>query len=219
LRIAFWITAALTFVLWSVFAYNPSIDMEVAKYFFRDGAFMGESAEAKAVRGFFYGFPIVVCVAFPIARSLKLPAALIPQSRTIIFVTLSMALGPGLLVNLIFKDHWHRPRPSQVQEFGGPWEFRPIGVRDGQCEKNCSFVSGETSSAFWLVGPASLAPPPWRVPAVAAALGVGVATGLLRMAFGGHFLSDVIFGALFTLLLVILMRSMIYPELRPGAGK
>ena len=55
--------------------------------------------------------------------------------------------------------------------------------------------------------------------AVAAAMGVGAATGVLRMAFGGHFLSDVVFAALFTLLLVILMRSMLYPELRPGAGK
>ena len=50
-------------------------------------------------------------------------------------------------------------------------------------------------------------------------MGVGAATGVLRMAFGGHFLSDVVFAALFTLLLVILMRSMLYPELRPGAGK
>ena len=219
MRIAFWITAGLTFVLWSVFAYNPQIDIDVARWFFRDGAFMGETAEAKAVRGFFYGFPIVVCVAIAMGRSFRLPPAFTPQSRTIIFVTLSMALGPGLLVNVILKDNWHRPRPVHVKEFGGPMDFRPIGYRDGACDKNCSFVSGETSSAFWLVGPASLAPPPYRVPAVAAALGVGAATGILRMAFGGHFLSDVIFAALFTLLLIILMRSMLYPELRPGAGK
>lgn len=219
MRIAFWITAVLTFVLWSVFAYNPWIDIEVAKYFFRDGAFWGEGAEARAIRGFFYGFPIIICLAFPIARSLRLPKAFTPESRTIIFITLSMALGPGLLVNVILKDNWHRPRPVHVKEFGGAMEFRPVGYRDGACEKNCSFVSGETSSAFWLAGPASIAPPQWRVAAVAAAMGVGAATGVLRMAFGGHFLSDVVFAALFTLLLVILMRSMLYPELRPGAGK
>ena len=215
MRAYFWITVGLTLLASGIFSNYPQIDLEVAKYFY-NGGFMGESAEAKAIRGAFYGFPIAVCLGIVAAKSFKLPPAWTPSSRTIIFVTLSMAIGPGLIVNLIFKDNWHRPRPIQVTQFGGPHEFRPIWTRDGACDKNCSFVSGETSSSFWLVGPASLAPPPYRVPAVAAALGVGVATAYLRMAFGGHFLSDVIFAALFTLLVVIFMRAMVFPQLRPG---
>ena len=215
MRISFWITVALTLLASGVFSNYPQIDIDVARLFY-DNGFMGESAPAKAARSLLYGLPLAVCIGFMAARTLRLPPAFLPSSRTIIYLSLSMALGPGLLVNVILKDHWHRPRPNQVTQFGGPHEFRPIWTRDGACEKNCSFVSGEVASSFWLVAPASLAPLPYRVPAIAAALGVGVATGLLRMAFGGHFLSDVIFAGLFMLLLVIFMRAMIFPQLRPA---
>ena len=51
-----------------------------------------------------------------------------------------------------------------------------------------------------MVAPALLAPPPWRAPAVAGALVFGAAASVLRMAFGGHFLSDVLLGGLISLL-------------------
>ncbi len=219
-RNAFIVTLALFFLAVGLFNNYPGLDIAVSRFFFDyfGGAFMGASTEAKAARSFFYGLPLTVCVGFVVARWLgpggRFPAALVPSSRAIIFLTLTMAIGPGLVVNLVFKDNWHRPRPITVKEFGGPLEFRPPWTRDGACEKNCSFVSGETSSAFWLVAPASLAPAPFTVPAVSAALGVGVATSLLRMAFGGHFLSDVVFSALITLLLVLIARLILYPGLR-----
>ena len=31
-----------------------------------------------------------------------------------IFLIATMAIGPGLIVNLGLKDHWHRPRPIQT---------------------------------------------------------------------------------------------------------
>ena len=116
---------------------------------------------------------------------------------------LSLALGPGLLVNTMLKDHSHRPRPAQVQQFGGLEAFRPFYRFDGACLRNCSFVSGEGSTAFWTVAPALLVPLAYRAPAVAAALLFGAMTGLLRMAFGGHFLSDTVFGALLTWLVIL----------------
>ena len=76
-------------------------------------------------------------------------------------------------------------------EFGGPWRFRPLETFDGECRRNCSFVSGEVATAAWTLAPALLAPPPFRVLAVGAALGFTAATALLRMSFGGHYLSDV----------------------------
>jgi membrane-associated phospholipid phosphatase len=61
-----------------------------------------------------------------------------------------------------------------------------------------------------MVAPASLAPPPWRAPAILAALGFGVATSALRMAFGGHYLSDVVLAALSTLILVQGARLLLF---------
>ncbi len=121
-----------------------------------------------------------------------------------------MAIGPGLVVNLGLKDHAHRPRPIQTTEFGGPFEFRPWYRFDGACRTNCSFVSGEGAEAFWMVAPASLAPPPLQAPAVAGALLFGVLTSLLRMAFGGHYLSDVILAALVMLIIVQGARMLLF---------
>ena len=65
-----------------------------------------------------------------------------PSGREIAFLSITMALGPGLLVNLTLKDHTHRPRPAHLQAFGGKAEFRPFYMADGACAKNCSFPSG-----------------------------------------------------------------------------
>jgi membrane-associated PAP2 superfamily phosphatase len=60
------------------------------------------------------------------------------------------------------------------------------------------------------VAPALLAPPPFRAAAVGAALLFTAATAVLRMAFGGHYLSDVVFAALFTWLVVLSLYRLIF---------
>ena len=80
-----------------------------------------------------------------------------------------------------------------MTEFGGVEQFRPWWDPRGNCPKNCSFVAGEPSSAFWTLAPAVLLPLPWRAIATAAALGFGAAVGLPRMTAGAHFFSDVVF--------------------------
>jgi membrane-associated phospholipid phosphatase len=78
------------------------------------------------------------------------------------------------------------------------------------CDFNCSFVAGEPAGAFWTLAPAALAPPPWRAAAYAAALTFGTAVGLLRMAGGGHFPSDVVFAGFLTFLVIWLMHGLLY---------
>jgi len=110
------------------------------------------------------------------------------------------------------KDHLHRPRPIHLTEFGGTSDFRPWYRFDGDCKKNCGFASGEAASGFWMVAPALLAPPPLQAPAVAAALVFGLGASALRMAFGGHFLSDVLFGGLISLLVIFAARRILWPR-------
>ena len=212
----------LTLLVGVVFALWPGIDLAVAAAFHANGGFAGGDPVLKVVRGVFLYLPVLVMAGFLAAWALgrlgvPLPARLRPGGRSVLFLALGMALGPGLLVNMVLKDHWHRPRPVQVSEFGGPLEFRPWYRTDGACVANCSFVSGETSSAFWLVGPALLAPPPLRGPAVVGALLAGAATATLRLAFGGHFLSDVLFAALFTLLLLAGLSRMLFGRQERGS--
>jgi lipid A 4'-phosphatase len=130
-------------------------------------------------------------------------------NRHMLFLAASFALGPGLLVNGVLKDMSHRPRPAQLVEFGGQDAFRPWYAFDGACKSNCSFASGEVAGATWLLAPASLAPPPWRGVAIAAAGAVTLAVAGLRMAFGGHFLSDVIAAILVTLASILVVGFLV----------
>ena len=71
------------------------------------------------------------------------------EARAALFLIATLALGPGLLTNVVLKDHWGRPRPIDVQQFGGDYRFEPWWDPRGDCPNNCSFVAGEPSGAFW----------------------------------------------------------------------
>lgn len=47
--------------------------------------------------------------------------------RHSLFLLLLLALGPGLLVNVILKNHLGRPRPQELIEFGGKQQFTQTG--------------------------------------------------------------------------------------------
>lgn len=134
---------------------------------------------------------------------------LIP-GRAAVLMIVTLALGPGLVTNLILKDHWGRPRPIDIMAFGGDQHFVAWWDPRGDCPGNCSFVAGEPSGAFWTLAPAMLVPPAWRAAATAAALAFGGGVGLLRMAGGGHFFTDVVFAGFFTFLTIWLMHGLLY---------
>jgi lipid A 4'-phosphatase len=141
---------------------------------------------------------IIVALLVLLAFAILARRCLGPFDRPrILFLLLSFAIGPGLLANTVLKDHWGRARPSQVVEFGGDKSFTPALLPSGQCDRNCSFVSGHAAMAFALIGFAFLpATRRRRWPAAAAALAFGCFVGVARIAQGGHFLSDTVFAAL-----------------------
>lgn len=134
---------------------------------------------------------------------------LIP-SRAIVFTFWVLVLAPGLLTNVVLKEHWHRPRPISVTEFGGDLTFVPWWSPAGHCDHNCSFVSGDVSRAAWTLAVAAVVPPAWRAVAYSGALAFTVLIALIRMAFGAHFFSDVVFATIFTFLIAWLLHGLIY---------
>jgi membrane-associated PAP2 superfamily phosphatase len=132
------------------------------------------------------------------------------EARAAVFLIATLALGPGLLTNVLLKDHWGRPRPIDVQQFGGDYRFEPWWDPRGDCPNNCSFVAGEPSGAFWTLAPAALAPPQWRPLAYGAALAFGAGIGLLRVGGGAHFFTDVVFAGVFIFLVVWTLHGLIY---------
>jgi lipid A 4'-phosphatase len=112
--------------------------------------------------------------------------------RHALYLLLVMIVGPGLLVNGVFKEHWGRARPSQVVEFGGDKTFTRAAIPADQCAKNCSFVSGHASVGFFFLALA-FTDPRRRARWLVLGTGLGLGIGLVRMLQGGHFLSDVVF--------------------------
>jgi lipid A 4'-phosphatase len=107
------------------------------------------------------------------------------------YAVLALAIGPGLVANTLLKDHWGRPRPEQVRQFGGSSDFVPALWPTGSCGHNCSFVSGHAAAGFFLMTGAWIWPRRrwWWLGAGAAA---GTLIGLGRIVQGGHFFRDVL---------------------------
>ena len=204
---------ALTLLTLGVFALWPNLDLIGAHYFYDGGGFAGRDSLARFGRDFFRVTPFVVLTAFAalwFAKRRGVALRWAPSGRAVIFLIATMAIGPGLVVNLGLKDHWRRPRPYQTQEFSGPSPFKPWYETNGACIRNCSFVSGEAATGFWMVAPASVLPPPGRMPAIVAAFAFGVGASLLRLAFGGHYPSDVLLGGLITLIVIEVVRRLLW---------
>ncbi len=198
----------------------PAIDLTVSSWFF-DPAIKAFPARTQTWAEWvrkewpYYMFSLAAAVpliwaygaAFkrPVLGLTKMPA---------LFLILSLALGPGLAVNTVLKDHWGRPRPTTISQFGGSFDYRPPLMPGGPCNKNCAFPSGHSSLAFWLVAPALLTPARWRKKAVTAGVVAGLAVGLVRIAEGGHFLSDVLYAGLITVgITYILYLLLITPSI------
>ena len=108
------------------------------------------------------------------------------------FLVLLLALGPGLLVNAVFKDHWGRPRPRDIVQFGGQKQFLQPWQK-GEDGKGRSFPSGHASAAFYMTAPYFIYRRSNKCRARVWLLGgltFGFFMSIARITQGAHFLSD-----------------------------
>ena len=127
--------------------------------------------------------------------------------KVVVFLFASFFLGPVLLVNGLFKEFIGRARPKNISEFGGDKTFSPAFFPADQCETNCSFVSGDTSTAFATIAFALLFSGKLRFCLVAATLSFGVIVSIYRIGTGAHFLSDTILAGLFCILIILILEK------------
>ncbi len=179
------------------FVLVPGLDLAASGLFYRpaEGFFLADRAPLRAVHeGLRYlVWAVVAAEAILLVLALRGRPWRGVSAAGAAFLLLALALGPGLLVNAVFKDHWGRARPAQITEFGGSRHFSKVFVPSDQCSRNCSFPAGDPAMGFYFVAVGFLATAPRRRRAVVAgAIGVGAFLGIVRIAQGGHFLSDVI---------------------------
>ncbi len=215
-RIGLAIALAIGALVGVVFAVDPRLDLDLAALFFdpttRTFIASGSAWVIHARDAASLLITLLVAPAFfALLGKLILPRRrMLIAGRAALFLIVTLALGPGMLANAILKQHSARMRPMDVTQLGGSYRFTPWWDPRGSCPENCSFIAGESSGAFWTLAPAALAPPQWRPLAYGAALVFGAAIGVLRMAAGAHFFTDVIFAGVFMFVVVWTLHGLIY---------
>jgi lipid A 4'-phosphatase len=215
-RSGLFIALGLALVIGLLFGIFPELDLKLAALFY-DGATRSFPLKLNASAAFArdaamwiaWALALPALVAF-VAKLARPDRPMLIPGRAAIFLLVTITLSAGVLSNLTFKSYWGRPRPVAVTQFNGPWEFMPWWDPRGDCGRNCSFFSGEGATAFWTYAPAALTPPAWRPLAYAAATLFGITTSVLRMAFGGHFFTDVAAAGLVSFLVIWLAYAFIY---------
>lgn len=172
------------------------------------GWFIGDAAPVRAVDWWWVKLinayiPAVFRVVVLVALAAWLMTTLGRRGKQwrlpLAFIVVAVTLGPGVLVNSGFKDHWQRARPYQVEPFGGTQQFTRAAVMTDQCKANCSFVSGHVACGFFLAS-LMLIDRRRQVAWAIAGMAGGFTIGFARMADGAHWLSDVLWASPITLL-------------------
>ncbi|MGV6889317.1 phosphatase PAP2 family protein [Rhodophyticola sp. SM2404] len=133
------------------------------------------------------------------------------------YFTAVMILGPGIMVNMILKEHWGRARPVMVENFGAEAQFTPAFLPTAQCDSNCSFVSGEVSGAtaiaifliLLVLEQRSYFSAKIKARLFAVALTLPLISALQRVSAGAHFASDALLAIAITSGLALLIWPLI----------
>lgn len=209
----------LTAAFAAVFYYLPSLDLVFTNFFYNntEGFYLQNNLAVLAI----YQLPKVISALFVVGciyyglKILKATRSLHPKHYSkIIFVTLVCSLGPGLFVHEVLKEVYSRPRPRQVQEFGGDYQFVPTLHRASACENCYSFVSGHASAGFMVVALAILYKGRRRCILTSLSIFLGLFIGLARIIQGAHFLSDIIFAGL-TVFIIAYSLELVFRKLGP----
>ncbi len=192
---------------------HTGVDLSLSSYFYQAGSWpVGELFPWKLLYRM-EGYPAFIIAIFGLCVACY--GSLKPQRHSWrcqgIFLVLLLALGPGLLVNAVFKKHWGRPRPCEIVQFGGTKKFLQPW-QPGVTGQGRSFPCGHGSAAFYLTAPFFI----YRrtKPAVArrwlaGGLGFGLLMSFARIAQGGHFLSDILWAWGMTHMLAILLSALL----------
>lgn len=180
-----------SFVLW------PELDMAASAYFangedgfiLRDNWFLNMLVKVVFFSARILALGLLISIIMFTIQGKK------EMGKRLCFVLLCLLIGPGLIANLVFKDNWGRARPREITAFGGTKVFSPAFYITDQCDRNCSFVSGDASFGFFLTCFAYMVSPRRRRAVFGAMIAVGSLFAGARLLLGAHFLSDILTAA------------------------
>jgi lipid A 4'-phosphatase len=200
-----WLLFVVAITIFVVF--SPEIDQYIAALSYTENSktFYGEMALWCKI--IYYSVPVITVALIlpPLIWLFKVrhnSAKYRAMVKAGLITYLALILGPGLVVNVIFKDHWGRPRPYQVLRDGQ--QYAPFWQPHFTKKENNSFPGGHASIGFFL-GVPFLALGRKKTAIVLSLIG-GTIVGTVRILQGGHYLSDILFAGVFVWLTAILVE-------------
>jgi membrane-associated PAP2 superfamily phosphatase len=214
-----WLFPLLTLI--AIAPFTPWLDLKVTQFFYNSENPLLERFSSGPQLDFVFNYLIIPAWVVFILSAIGLVLSYLTkkfrnwQSSCLVLV-LTFIVGAGFLTHLTLKDHWGRPRPKQVTEFGGIQEFRPFYSPNffNQPEPSKSFPCGHCTMGFYffalgLVG--NRLKKKWMVlTGYGLAISLGTLLGTVRIIQGGHFFSDVLVGALVMWLTALAMDYLVY---------
>ena len=176
-----------------LFIVFPGIDIFISRLFFDQGFYLNRQWWTTLVHesmGYFLCLAMASVVALYLWNKLAKRNLFGVDGKRIVYLSLVLILGAGVIVNVALKDNFGRARPRDIAEFGGARHYTPPFVISGECGKNCSFASGEAAGGFF--GLALAMALSRRRALFAAGIGLGAFVSFCRIATGAHFLSDTV---------------------------
>lgn len=190
-----WLLPVLALLL--VTPFLSQWDQNIEDYFYQN------HFASNAFYDFMYVYGVIPALFVGLSALLILALSYVVPSykkwrRPALVLVLTMAIGAGFIVHTLLKDHWGRPRPKQVIEYGGKQPFRPYynPNLNNPIEPSKSFPCGHCTMGFYFFAVALLfrrfGYRKWSWTFFIFSLAMGIALGITRMGQGGHFLSDVL---------------------------
>jgi lipid A 4'-phosphatase len=212
-------------IFFAAFSLFPEIDLKFSGLFYNEAEkfFLRENVITQTIYYSVRVFTVLIlgiCLFVIIydylkKKNIKLPLQKLADwkrglvkisSKTALYLFLVIVITPGILVHNVFKPIWDRARPVNVKEFGGVYEFTPIYKLFAGQDGN-SFPSGHASMAFAMIALIYAVSEKNRRKTLCLTTSYALIASLGRVMQGGHFLSDVIFSAIITLITIILLRK------------
>ncbi len=208
-----WILPILIMVILTPF--TPFLDKKLASYYYVKGSF-----NPTGFHNFMFSYAVIPTLilgflSFPFYILSFVEDSFKSWRKPSLVLLLTMAIGAGFIVHTLLKDHWGRPRPKQVIEYGGKQPFLPYYQPNfHQPEPSRSFPCGHCTMGFYFFAPALLLRRYGRsslsLIMLLFALIFGALMGWARIAQGGHFFSDVLMTGLIMWLTAHIFDRLVY---------
>lgn len=191
-----WLFSLSIFLLLAPF--TPFLDQKITAYFYVSethtfyNPFFFQLLYTWGERwGFFLSAIALILLLFSFVTG-----KLYPYRKALLAFLCTVVVGAGILTNALLKEFWGRPRPKQIEAFGGTLSYRPFYRPDlFPKEPMKSFPSGHVAIGFCTLSTmfsfARMHKKILTYFSLLSSLIVGAGLMVARVAQGGHFFSDV----------------------------